>query len=84
VTGQLPILRVGSVRIGSVVYECLEQCLEASVILYLIPFRLRGAGQGYMLQTSSTSAELPISYGRIRPLSGELPKGTVIETILYC
>jgi hypothetical protein len=30
----------------------------------------------YMFQASSTSAGPPILYGRIRPISGALPKGT--------
>ena len=36
----------------------------------------RGALQWYMLQASFTSAGPPILYGRFRPISGELPKGT--------
>jgi hypothetical protein len=32
--------------------------------------------QWYRLQASSTSAEPPILYRRIRPIVGELPKGT--------
>jgi hypothetical protein len=30
----------------------------------------------YMLQASSASAASPIWHGRLRPISGELPKGT--------
>src|SRR5262249_16987527 len=40
----------------------------------------RSALQGYLLQTSSTSAGRPILYGRILPRAGARPKGT--ETFL--
>jgi len=38
--------------------------------------------EGYILWATSTSAGSPILYRRFRPVSGELPKGTVIEPLL--
>ena len=38
--------------------------------------------EGYILWAASASAGSPILYGRFRPMPGELPKGTVIETFL--
>jgi len=40
----------------------------------------KDALQWYMLQASSTSAGPPILHGRIRPISGALPKGVVYTT----
>jgi hypothetical protein len=36
----------------------------------------KDALEWYMLQAASTSGGPPILYGRIRPIAGELPKGT--------
>src|SRR6266567_6786294 len=49
---------------------------SARPMISLLGFRMGGVMEGYMLWAVATSAGPPIVYGRFRPRSGELPKGT--------
>jgi len=56
---------------------------SARPMISLLGFRMvRSDGRIHSVGRFRIGAGAPILYGRFRPIPGELPKGTVIETLL--